>query len=320
MKVNLIFDIGHIYFKSYSVIRNIRPDFSLTKENDRFIFVRKFFTDLCYGINMFEKQNIENIYFCFDSRSFRKQVSVKYKASRLPKEREFYDIMDEAVEILRSHGLNVYKIEGLEADDIVCLVASIKYTNQPINLNVIYSGDEDTHQLLNNNTAVYNNLSKKKIIYYTGKVDEIFKQEIIDGDTNLFKKFLLDKTFVFKKVNPTHVLVEKIFLGCEGDEVARLVPYGFGTKKIEKILIKGNLFDKTPELLNEEDLIYICDQCGIKYDFSTLEKQLQLVCLNKAYYPEDAVQIFLSQKNKKLPNIEFKMQTILGSTKYIHFV
>jgi len=317
MKINLIFDIGHIYFKSYSIIRNIRPDFSLEKENDRFVFVRKFFIDLCAAVNMFEKQYIENVYFCFDSRSFRKQISIKYKATRLPKQQEFYDIMDESVEVLKSHGLNVYKIEGLEADDLVGLISNSNKGNEK--LNVIYSGDEDTHQLLNENTVVYNNMSKRKIIYFTGSIENILKNEVLNSGP-IFKKFFHDKIFTFKKQNPIKVLVEKIFLGCEGDEVERLLPFGFGTKKIEKILHKTNLIYKSPELLSEEDLIYICEQCKIRYDFVTFNMQLQLVGLNMKYYPHYSLALFNKQKTNFLPDIEFKMQTILQPTKYIHYV
>jgi len=317
MKVNIIFDIGHIFYKSFSIAQTVKKDFSFEKENDKAFFVRKFFTDISAAINMFEKQNIENVFFCFDSHSFRKQISKKYKASRKQKEQAFYDTVNECEEILNSLNLNCLKVEGLEADDLVGLVAHSNKTN----LNVIYSGDYDTHQLINNNTVVFNNLSKKKIIYFSQLSEDIIKDEILNYTT--FLKFTNDTSFVFKKTNPCLVLLEKIFLGCEGDEVERLAPYGYGIKKIEKIVNKNNfdfINNYLPEQITHEDLIKICIQSNIEYSFDIMSTQMKLVCLFKDLLPEKSLDKFLSLQTKELPDIEFKMKNILKQTKYIHYL
>ncbi len=321
-KVNIIFDMSHIYHKTWFVAHKINPTFSLEKENDHAVFVRKFFTDICAAINLFDKEYVKNVYFCFDSTPFRKQISTKYKATRTPKEQSFYDTMNECMEILQDNKFNCVKIDGFEADDLVGLIASLDETKNT--LQVIYSGDEDTHQLICDNTVVYNNLSKNKIIYLNKKVYLNEKFELLDADENkLFSNFLKDKTIVFKKANPFIVLIEKIFLGCEGDEVERIAQFGIGPKKIEKVIKKLELENKSVYEINDEILIRICEALEIKYELSIFQRQLQLVCLQKQFYPKEILESFFNfviNDVKQLPTVEIKMQHLLKNTKYIHYV
>jgi len=323
-KVNIIFDMSHIYHKTWFVAHKINPTFSLEKENDHAVFVRKFFTDICAAINLFDKEYVKNVYFCFDSKElFRKQVSLKYKATRTPKEQSFYDTLIECMKILQSNGFNCLKIDGFEADDLVALIASLNEDEGT--LNVIYSGDEDTHQLIDDRTVVYNNLSKSKIIYYSGnKMGDYFKTQILEKLPLFanFYKIYIDKSFVFRITNPFIVLIEKIFLGCEGDEVERIAQFGIGPKKIEKVVKKLGFENKSVHEINEEILLRICEALEIKYEWPTFQKQLQLVCLQKQFYPEQILEEFYNlviENVKQLPAVEIKMQEVLKSTKYIHY-
>lgn len=110
-----------------------------------------------------------DIILCFDSRSFRKDLSVKYKSSR-KSAYPVYAQLDFLVEHLERCGIPCYKVDGYEADDLIHTAVFQNYKDyDSIN---IYGNDKDlAHNIIDSkitlrainstsNTITYHNFSK----------------------------------------------------------------------------------------------------------------------------------------------------------------
>jgi DNA polymerase I len=111
-----------------------------------------------------------NLFFCWDSkRSLRKRIYPEYKNNRrkddkTEEEKELYQIaydqFDELKEkVLPKMGfMNNYQVSGLEADDLIAIIARKKKLKGKYK--VIVSTDQDLFQLLSNRTTIYNPRTK----------------------------------------------------------------------------------------------------------------------------------------------------------------
>ena len=166
--------------------------------------------------------------FCWDSqKSLRKQIYPEYKGNRKNKEKteqeEFerqalYDQISEIRrDILPELGFNNNFIKtGYEADD---LIAYLVLTNPEEEFTII-STDQDLYQILNNQTRIYNTITKKFIT----------KKDFVD-------KFNLDPV-MFREM--------KAISGCISDNIKGINGVGETTaaKYLRQDKISSNLIDK----------------------------------------------------------------------------
>lgn len=82
--------------------------------------------------------------------TFRHQEYKEYKATRIPQPKEFYDQIPITKELLKILEIPVLEKDGYEADDFIGTLTKISPSS-----NLIVTGDLDTLQLINSNTAVY---------------------------------------------------------------------------------------------------------------------------------------------------------------------
>lgn len=163
-----IIDVNHSFHKSYFVFRNWNKDADLTQPKPRGILMRKAVTDLMASIGKLNHRP-EDVYFCFDSHTWRKEFSKEYKSSRGSKEEGFHAIINELHEIMTSNGFKTFKIEGAESDDCIAYIANVFPYEK-----IIISADEDMHQLLNTDVFVWNNNLKKPIVFSAFETSKTF--------------------------------------------------------------------------------------------------------------------------------------------------
>jgi DNA polymerase-1 len=88
--------------------------------------------------------------------------SYKDRVSKLGVDKEnFFDQRDELITLLTAMGIEVYRVPGYEADDIITYLSKIYYKKGWES--IIVSADKDFVQLINNNTSIFN-VSKGKMI------------------------------------------------------------------------------------------------------------------------------------------------------------
>jgi len=179
--IKIIIDGNFCLHKSFSTFRSF--------------FHKGIFTGTCYGILrdillLAERFDTNDINVCWDSRSFRKDLSSDYKATRIkdPKNNP-YDSYEEVYNLLAACGIKQYKEEGFEADDLIYTL-SLSDTQ-----NVIYTRDRDMFQCLSANTSVLRSLKEEPYTLqsfqeeydfpFTAKDFVFYKSVVGDGSDNI---------------------------------------------------------------------------------------------------------------------------------------
>lgn len=163
--------------------------------------------------------NANHVIFCFDGRSWRKDVYKPYKANRTearasltPSEvadnKLFFEAFDIFKEFIKNKtNCTVLENECLEADDLIA-----GFINQHSNdEHVIVSSDADFEQLINNHVVLYNG-----VMDITTTSSGIFDYK---GNS------ILDKTGNPKSApNPEWSVFEKCVRGCPTDNIFSAYP------------------------------------------------------------------------------------------------
>jgi len=285
--MNVIFDISNVYYRSYFKCKKY---FLEDEEENKSILIRKFFIDFCFICNSFI--NIDKVICCFDSRSYRKDLSKDYKSNRTDKKEPFfYEALDEVKYFLYVNGFITLKHDGLEADDLIYLCSNI-YDN-----NCIISNDEDIRQYLNKTTV---NLCLKK------EDNTLY----ISNDSSITFK-ILNTDYSVKQIDPIDVTISKIFLGCNSDIVPKLAKRGIGEKNLQKLIILKNQF-VTNGNLDLDKMIFLYNGLFKEtIEKSQVEHNLQLINLSIDFDES----IFIN--NQYSYNEAFRMQNILKNSKYL---
>jgi len=293
-----IIDFSFIYYKSLSIIKYYyNKEFTFQNLEDRGYLVRKVTTDLCKIVT---ELNSDNTVFCFDSSSFRYSLSPTYKEGRGEKEEGFREVEDELYELYKSLGINVCRIEGLEADDVMALIStSPKYEKY---IKIIVTGDEDLRQLIEPKTFVYNPDSKKRTFYYG--YDSQVKYKPKESDT-----------YFYERVEPFFILMSKLTRGCSSDKINPIVPKGYRSVKIRK-MYESLLDDSTSESI-EDALFKALNSQDIIVDRELMDNQLKMVYLHPNHMPSSSVNLFNDTFKLQECDFEFDMKKILADTKYI---
>ena len=295
--MNIVIDVSNIFHRSHSAIHQSIPGFDLNTQKSQHQLVRKFITD---SISVFNKFQASNIYFCFDTRSYRKSVDSEYKSNRNHDGKEmFFKVADDVYNLLKFKGLNALKVEGLEADDLIGLIVTEKCKEQ----NIIVSADEDVQQLITQTTHVYKPHSKTRKLY-------VLNNEILQ---NVFdSKSVSDCIIDF--INPTYVLIDKFIRGCKGDIVPSLVEKGFRTKRLDPIVE----FYETNR--TEKHCINTLQSClsmlNIEMTHEQIFERLKLMCLSYEFIPENCFFEFKKINLTQNRPIDFTVQSILENTAY----
>lgn len=293
-----IIDFSFIYHKSLSIIKYYyNKEFTFDKEEDRGYLIRKVTMDLCKIVNELDS---DNTVFCFDSTSFRHELSPTYKEGRGEKEKGFLEVQDELYDLYKSLGINVCRIEGLEADDVMALIStSPKYEKY---IKIIVTGDEDLRQLIDKRTFCYNPDSRKRTFYFAFDSQYTFKPKESD-------------TYFYEKVEPFFILMCKLTKGCSSDKIAPIVPKGYRAVKVRK-MYESLLEDQESESMEDALFKAINSQDAI-VDRETVDYQLKMVYLHPNHMPLNCVSEFNSSFELKESSFEFDMKKILVSTPYI---
>lgn len=284
-------DISNTYHKSYSIVSNYEG-FDITETKWQLTLGRKFVTDLLSIVKKFPEAT--QVILCFDSAgNFRKTLSTEYKAQRSKKAQEFYDLLHEIHGILKSKNINCAKIDGLEADDLLALCHESKGNM----FTVLVSNDEDIRQLVDDSTVVF---TASSINY-----------KVFCNTVKAVAKNIPDFVSTATVVDPTLIQYEKLFLGCDGDNVKRIFPRGKGpkaVKQVHELVYKG-----------EYDLENALKQFGYEISNNVINEQMKLVFLGSNYMPQNLSEEFYNKINNFTQSlkVETDMKILLQGTRFI---
>lgn len=256
----------------------------LDTEHERGLLIRKVVSDLCSSIKKCNYTN-PNVYFCFDGYSWRKSIYAPYKVGRGDKPEGFYFCQEFIRKQLLDKGYKAIKSEDGESDDCIALLCEILPGRK-----MIYSSDEDMHQLVNPEVSVWNN-NKLYSKLFINKEDE---------------RVYLNCEYKKVVINPREVLFKKVLLGCSMDNVSPLIDKkGIGEKTILKSMHKNFGADyEISDNLNPEEIerfvrTSVKDFKYERKDFSKkLKENVKLVKLSKFCFPDEVLDQFFDSFNE----------------------
>ena len=217
----IIFDTNWIINKSYHVLLANNEDFDLSKVESYFPLIRKVFIDLSKILRNLNLSYQNEVWFSFDynGSDFRKRIFTEYKGTRIPENSHFYRLIDEVFLLLQNSGQNVIRLRGVESDDLIAAFCKKRSEDEVY----IITGDQDLQQLLDKNVFVVKPFQGKNTIFshpqYTPSSIIIEDQVVVPTDPKL-------------------LLLQKVLLGDDSDNIPRIVKKGVGPKTIEKFYQK----------------------------------------------------------------------------------
>lgn len=333
---NLVIDTPNMFYRSMFVTG--------LRSNERFTFnskdqlaqlARKVAIDVTYVIRMI---NPSRVVFTFDSRSWRKDISIDenegYKGNR---EKDSYinwdnvfALMSEFEDILDEKGFIVSHVDNAEADDLISMWADffIKEKSEHV---VLVSADEDVRQkvqtLNNKHCIVFNPFmmgrnAKRKMYVPSGFNEWLSNDEEtgdffnrgIDMDKGDFNRLSMDKKVQVEEVDGNEISLRKFFCGDDGDNVPAIytwignnskgikTTYRITNSKAIKIIDNLGISDHT-QLLEKAGEIHkeiqkICKHEPAFKPKKRVERQLQLVVLDQRYFPKEIRDEFEKERQK----------------------
>ena len=239
MKNNLIFDGNFLLHKAFAVWSTYYQDRKKTPEENeqavlealldkekQQVFLRKIIIDLCASVRRFSECP-DSVVITIDSHSWRYRIydDYKYALTRIRPSyyKEFCAMIDYVESYLRKKGLIVSRVQGAEGDDLLYLWSI--YFNQVLEEPcVIITGDSDIRQIMNTNTAIFNNNSKNLHLYCTPD-REVYWNERMEADV------LVEPTIPFE------IILYKVIMGDQSDNIPK-IKSGVGEVVFENSLIK----------------------------------------------------------------------------------
>lgn len=294
----------------------------LTKKGKMINAVYGFFSMF---IKILEDQKPDCIAVCFDTAkpNFRQSLYAGYQASRPKVSDDLVPQIGEVHEILERSKIQIFELEGYEADDLIGTL-SVEAVKHDLNV-VIVSGDRDLLQLVNHkvkelmpivglsNTILYD--SKKVEEKFGVKPSQIVDYKALIGDasdnypgvagigpktavTLLTKYQTLEGVYQHISELPEKVM-KKL---AEGSEDAALA------KKLASIACDAPIhFDILRCSMKQFDIAEL-EQCFIEYDFASLVKRLRgdkdEIEAKSAKPREDKILDKVQNKKKVNPQLE----------------
>lgn len=208
-------------------------------------------------LNLIHKEKPTYLAAAFDLKgpTFRNELFKEYKANRQKAPDELYEQIPEIHNIVELLNIPILTAEGFEADDVIGSIA--KKTNQISELKtLIYTGDMDTLQLIQENVFVLTPKKSEHILY--------------------------DKEAVFKKYGfyPSQVIDYKALRGDSSDNIPGVTGIGevIATKLIQEYKTLDNIYQNLNSIkptvakkLSEQK-----DQALLSKKLATIKTDIQL--------------------------------------------
>lgn len=196
---------------------------------------------------------------CVDSRSKRKDENEEYKANRVGKLNiSDFDNINRCVKILGNCGYNVYKEDGMEADDLISSL--VEKHKDKFDLTVIFTNDSDILVNVSDNVLVYRYKSNLKnhvactVENLAGLMSEEWNTDIRYNTTMLYKCLVGDSADGIKGIS------------------------GFGKKAFNKFMRDldsiGGTSQVYAELSNEENVRSLLNNCANYFGQEKLQQAL----------------------------------------------
>lgn len=180
-KHTLLIDGNYFVFSRLFVLPKPTSGKLLGDEKQKALFMRKLSIDFASEMRKL-KGFVDDVVITVDSKSWRKDLypEAEYKGTRKQKSdvdwTSVYKIYEDFQKIMQSHGVTVHQISGAEADDI--LFGWSTMLNNRGKSCIVWTGDRDLIQLVNNSTAndahtVWYYNTKKTLYAYPGFINDI---------------------------------------------------------------------------------------------------------------------------------------------------
>lgn len=93
--------------------------------------------------------------FDLKGKTFRHEQYAEYKATRKKQPDELYEQIPIVKELVKTFNIPIFEKSGFEADDLIGTIAHLKSVDRPDIETIIMTGDQDTFQLIDDNTKVF---------------------------------------------------------------------------------------------------------------------------------------------------------------------
>ncbi|GKX30015.1 DNA polymerase [Vallitalea longa] len=239
-------------------------------------------------LKVIKDENATHLGVAFDLKAptFRHDKYKEYKGNRKGMPDELRMQMPVIKEVLKAMNINIYEMEGYEADDILGTLAH-KAQESGLDTTVL-SGDRDLLQLATDRVKISIPKTKKG----TTTVENYFEKDVID----------------LYSVTPTEFIDLKGLMGDASDNIPG-VP-GIGEKTAIKIISKYHSIEEAYENVDELKPPRASKNLKENYDLAVLSKELATICVdcNIDFEKDNMVidDIFNEETYKLFKNLEFK--------------
>jgi len=127
----------------------------MTTKDGRLVHaVYGFLTTLFKALTEFKPEYLA-VTFDRKEKTFRHELSVDYKATRVKQPDELYDQIPILKQVLEAMNVPIFEKAGFEADDVIGTLCHEKSVDNDEVLSIIVTGDKDALQLVDDNTQVF---------------------------------------------------------------------------------------------------------------------------------------------------------------------
>lgn len=290
MKKLLMFDtnavmhhVFHGYRKSATYMKDGTPNYML-----------KGFCN--YIANAIERQKSDYVVFVFDPSgpTFRHEIYPAYKANRPPKDPEFKIQEAFIKEYLSMTGYPVITLAGFEGDDTLATIAVRASKSAHFSDIVIYTGDKDIFQILDEKITIFN-INTKELVNCYNLLEhfEVSHDNVID-----YLTLLGDSADNVKGVN-----------GCGKITAMRLINRfetlenirdAVNTHTHKDLEIKLNYFNSIKEHFNNDYASIELSRYLITLR-TDIDFELSTKTISRSYFDEDIMYGYLVSKELKMP-------------------
>lgn len=287
---------------------------------------------------------------CFDNKTWRKKYYPDYKGHREYDDAVDWDVYfrfvdDYCEKMVETHNINVSRIEGSEADDLLYLWS--KKLNNMGHDCIIISEDKDLHQLVRNTsndnfTIVYNNSYKTPKLFKhpnTNLDERSRKLNILNTSDALIStrnilKYLITEVDSVEDIDIESFILKKILIGDDGDNVPAVWNWEINGKRKRITPSIADKIIKNYKVINEKPMYYLFNDfeffktsfaesikfvTGLKVDVeelkNTIERNCNLMCLHHKFIPKEILKMFQKSFNHSL-NEKLDKSSFLKGTKY----
>lgn len=162
MKKLIIFDSNAIMHHVYN---GYKKSPTYTQEGVPNYMLKGFYQ---YTEKAIKEHSADYVVFVFDpeGKTFRHDIYPEYKGLRPPKDEEFKIQEPFIYEYLKETGYPVFCVPGFEGDDLIATIAVRASKSEHFSNILIYTGDKDMLQIMDNKIHMYNLRSKSIIEPY----------------------------------------------------------------------------------------------------------------------------------------------------------